>query len=79
VRPGTLRQVLNMPIQALDAAGLAPDVEAVLQAAGWDAHESPPPVRVVGLLSWQRATRREVAELERHRAEHVGPIVAILS
>ena len=71
--------MLDLAIQSLDAAELAPAVEAVLRAAGWDAHDPPTPARALGLLSWQRATRREVAELEGHRARHAGPIVAILA
>ena len=71
--------MLELAIQSLDAAELAPEVEAVLRAAGWDSHETAAPGRALGLLHWQRATRREVAELEHHRAQHAGPIVAILA
>ncbi|MGA2756746.1 MAG: hypothetical protein ABSF58_05285, partial [Solirubrobacteraceae bacterium] len=71
--------MLDLAIQSLDAAELAPEVEAVLRAAGWDSHETAAPGRALGLLRWQRATRREVAELERHRGQHAGPIVAILA
>ena len=33
----------------------------------------------VGILTWQRATRAEVAELPEVRGRHAGPVVAILS
>lgn len=60
-------------------AALAPDIEAALSAAGWDPREGDATAREVGLLAWRRATRVEVAELNRYRTEHEGPIVAILS
>ncbi len=71
--------MLDIRIEPLDAAGLAPDVEAVLRAADWRPNEVATPGAAVGVLGWQRATRQEVADLERQRADHPGPIVAILS
>lgn len=69
--------MFHFRVRALDAPALPPDVEAALAAAGWD--EDAAAEQEIGLLSWQRATRREVSEIARHRTGHPGPIVAILS
>jgi hypothetical protein len=64
----------NLRIRTLDTAVLPSEIETVLRAAGWDPHsEAPPAAQELGLLIWQRATRQEVAELERHRSTHPGP------
>ncbi len=71
--------MLGFRIRTLDAPVLAPEIETVLRAAGWDPHETGPQEHELGLLIWRRATRREVSELEQHRAAHTGPLVAILA
>jgi DNA-binding NarL/FixJ family response regulator len=74
-----LGRMLDLRLRALDAAALEPEIEALLRAAGWEPDEAPPAQTELGLLSWCRATRAEVAEVERHRASHPGPLVAILA
>ncbi|HEY1775382.1 MAG TPA: LuxR C-terminal-related transcriptional regulator [Solirubrobacteraceae bacterium] len=71
--------MFDFRVRALDAPALPSDVEAALSAAGWDPDETTPAEQEIGLLAWQRATRREVSEIEEHRAAHPGPMVAILS
>jgi DNA-binding NarL/FixJ family response regulator len=58
---------------------LPSEVETLLSAEGWDLETHDDPAPEIGLLLWRRGTRREVAEVERHRSEHPGPLVAILS
>ena len=69
----------NVAIQVIDAPVIPPDIDTVLRAAGWDPDRAQPGPHELGLLIWKRATRAEVAGLERHRSAHPGPLVAILS
>jgi DNA-binding NarL/FixJ family response regulator len=66
-------------VRALDGTVLTPELADLLRAGGCDAGDQAADSSQLGLLMWRRATRAEVADLGRHRSEHAGPIVAILS
>lgn len=71
--------MLKLGIRALDSKKLPLEIDALLSGAEFISLESASADTQIGLLTWRRATRREVAELADHRADHHGPIVAILS
>jgi DNA-binding NarL/FixJ family response regulator len=60
-----------------DRAGLWPRALGVLGPAVRLSDEPSP--EVIGIIGWIEADRGEVADLPQHRAQHPGPIVALLS
>ena len=63
-----------------DPVGLWPRTLAVLGAGAEPLEGDGPAARTaIGIVSWTRASRAEVAELPGLRARHDGPLVAILA
>ena len=55
-----------------DRASVWPEVEPLLPSPAQRASCE------IGLIGWQSATREETAKLSKLRAEHSGPLVAVL-
>jgi DNA-binding CsgD family transcriptional regulator len=61
-----------------DDASIWPTVQALLPASA-DAERGSPGASEIGLLGWVSATREETARVPALRAEHPGPLVAVVS